>query len=89
MRFSHPGVQLIDFSPCERYVSIIPLVETKNNQLETVPNFPFIGDLSGENIPWGISFFTYSRAKLCVIRENDLRCRFYDSTPRVKYKSVV
>ncbi|XP_002736509.1 eukaryotic translation initiation factor 3 subunit B-like [Saccoglossus kowalevskii] len=32
MRFSHPGVQLIDFSPCERYmVTFSPLVDKKED----------------------------------------------------------
>ncbi|XP_070581351.1 eukaryotic translation initiation factor 3 subunit B-like [Ptychodera flava] len=32
MRFNHPGVQLIDFSPCERYmVTFSPLVDTKDD----------------------------------------------------------
>lgn len=32
MKFSHPGVQLIDFSPCERYlVSFSPLLDSKED----------------------------------------------------------
>lgn len=37
MRFSHPGVQLIDFSPCERYmVTFSPILSTQEDQQQII-----------------------------------------------------
>lgn len=32
MRFSHPGVQLIDFSPCERYLVTFSPLQTNQEE---------------------------------------------------------
>ncbi|XP_062602695.1 eukaryotic translation initiation factor 3 subunit B-like [Saccostrea cucullata] len=37
MRFSHPGVQLIDFSPCERYmVTFSPILSSQEDQQQII-----------------------------------------------------
>nr|CAG4651621.1 EOG090X01UY [Triops cancriformis] len=37
MRFSHPGVQFVDFSPCEKYlVSFSPLIDTRSDEPNSI-----------------------------------------------------